>query len=93
MAVGEGAVWALTAEAAGDALTRVNAQNGVVEATIPLPSAISSVVVAYGSVWATEYAKNELYRLDPRSNAISSVTKLHDTPRFLTAGEGVNLGS
>jgi virginiamycin B lyase len=88
IAVGEGAVWALTEGSVGDALTRVNAQNGVVEATIPLRSAISSIVVAYGSVWATGYAENELYRIDPRRNAISSVTKLHDTPRFLTAGEG-----
>jgi virginiamycin B lyase len=88
MAIGEGSLWVLTATAAADALTRFNAQSGLMEATIPLPSGISSVVVANGSVWATGYAKNELYRINPRTNAVFSITKLHNTPRFMTAGEG-----
>ncbi len=88
MAVGEGSLWVLTATAVADALTRFNAQSGLIEATIPLPSGVSSVVVADGSVWATGYARNELYRINPRTNAVSSITKLHNTPRFMTAGEG-----
>jgi virginiamycin B lyase len=88
MAVGEGSLWVLTAGTDDDGLTRVNAQSGIVEAKIPVHSGISSMVVAYGSVWAIGYARNELYRIDPRTNAVSSVTKLRDTPRSLTAGEG-----
>jgi virginiamycin B lyase len=88
MAIGEGSLWVLTATPVADALTRFNAQSGLIEATIPLPSEISSVVVANGSVWATGYAKNELYRINPRTNAVSSITKLHNTPRFMTAGGG-----
>jgi streptogramin lyase len=87
MAVGENSLWVSIAEP-DDALARVNAQSGKVEATILLPSEISSVVVANGSVWATGYARNELYRINPRTNAVSSVIKLRDTPRSLTAGEG-----
>jgi virginiamycin B lyase len=88
MAVGEGSIWVVTAGEVVDALTRVSAKNGKVEATITVAPEISSVVVANGSVWATVYARNELYRIDPRTNALSSTTRLHDIPRVLTAGEG-----
>jgi streptogramin lyase len=88
MAIGENSLWVLTATAVADVLTRFNAQSGLIEATIPLPSGVSSIVVADGSVWATGYAKNELYRINPRTNSVSSITKLNDTPRSLTAGEG-----
>jgi virginiamycin B lyase len=88
MDVGEGSLWVLISGSFVNALARFNAQSGKVEATIPLPSDISSVVVADGAVWAIGYARNELYRINPRTNAVSSVTKLRDTPRSLTAGEG-----
>jgi len=88
MAVGEGSLWVLIAGPVVDALARVNVQSGRVEATIPLPSEISSVVVANGSVWATGYARNELYRIEPLTNTVTSITKLHDIPRALIPGEG-----
>jgi len=86
--VGEGAVWVTTAEEFDRTLTRFNAHTGVAEAKISLPSGSSSVVVDYGSVWVTGYARDELYRIDPRTNTVISITKLHSTPRSLASGEG-----
>ena len=88
IAVGEGAVWVITAEEIDKTLTRFNAQTGIAEAKISLPSGSSSVVVDYGSVWATGYGSNELYRINPRNNTVTSITKLHAMPRSLTSGEG-----
>jgi virginiamycin B lyase len=48
IAVGEGAVWVITAEEIDETLTRFNAQTGIAEAKISLPSGSSSVVVDYG---------------------------------------------
>jgi virginiamycin B lyase len=86
--VGEGAVWVITAEEFDKTLTRFNAQTGVAEAKISLPAGGSGVVVGYGHVWVTGYARDELYRIDPRTNTITTITKLNATPRFLASGEG-----
>ncbi len=86
--VGEGAVWVATADEFDSTLTRLNARSGVAEAKISLPSSGSSVVVAGGSVWVTGYARNELYRIDPKTNTIMSITELRQTPRYLAVGEG-----
>jgi streptogramin lyase len=88
ISVGEGAVWVITAEKSDKTLTRFNAQSGNAEAKISLPSGGFSLVVDYGSVWVTGYASNELYRIDPKTNTITSITRLRATPRFLAAGEG-----
>ncbi len=86
--VGEGAVWVTTADEFDNTLTRFNARSGVAEAKISLPSSGSSVVVGDGSVWVTGYARNELYRIDPKTNTIMSITELNQTPRYLAVGEG-----
>lgn len=86
--VGEGAVWVITAEEFDKTLTRFNAHTGVAEARISLPSGSSSLIVDYGSVWVTGYASHELYRIDPRTNTVTSITKLHSTPGSLASGEG-----
>ena len=88
IAVGEGAVWVITAEEIDKTLTRFNAQTGIAEAKISLPSGSSSVFVDYGSVWVTGFASNGLYRISPRNNTVTSITKLHAMPRSLTSGEG-----
>jgi virginiamycin B lyase len=86
--VGEGSVWVVTAEALEKALTRFNADTGVAEAKISLPSSSTGVLVDFGSVWVTGTGNGELYRIDPKTNAIGSTIKLHDTPRLMTSGEG-----
>ena len=84
--VGEGAVWVVTAEEVERTLTRFNAENGAVEAKVSLPSSGAGVTVAYGSVWITSPIDGELYRIDPKTNAIVSTTKLRREPRYLTSG-------
>src|SRR5215217_1727759 len=84
--VGEGAVWVVTAEDAEKTLTRLNAESGAVEAKISLPSSGAGVTVAYGSIWVTSPANSELYRIDPKTNALVSTTKLRQTPKYLISG-------
>ena len=89
---GEGGVWVVTAAESSPTkdtvLTRYNSQTGAVEANIPLPSGSAGIVVDFGSVWVTGSENGELYRIDPKSNAIVSTTRLHDKPRFIASGEG-----
>lgn len=87
IAAGGGVVWAVTAENLDRTLTRFNGENGQVEATISFPSSISGVVVAYGAVWVSGFS-NEIYRVDPKSNTITSTIKLRSTPQDMAAGEG-----
>ena len=85
IAVGEGAVWAI---ASNNELRRYSAENGTQEAAISLPSRSSGVVVAYGSVWITGTANDDLYRIDPTTNQIASTIELRSNPRALAVGEG-----
>jgi streptogramin lyase len=78
IAAGEGAVWAITSN---NKLRRYSAEGGDEEATVPLPSRGSGVIVAFGSVWITGTGNDELYRVDPTTNQIAK-------PRSLAAGEG-----
>lgn len=86
IAAGEGAVWAITVEDFDRTLTRFNSRNGQLEAKITLPSSGSNVVVAYGSVWVSGFS-NELYRIDPKTNTITSTIVLQGSPQDLAAGE------
>jgi virginiamycin B lyase len=86
--VGEGGVWVLTAARGSDSdLTRFNPATGAVDARIALPANSAGVVVDFGSVWVTGYAKGELYRIDPKTNSLVSTVKLHTYPRFIASGE------
>jgi YVTN family beta-propeller protein len=87
--VGEGAVWIVAPGAKLQPfLRRFNSETGALEASIPLERGSIAAVVGYGSVWVTNTDKSELYRIDPRTNRVASVTALHERPRFLSAGEG-----
>jgi virginiamycin B lyase len=85
LGVGEGAVWVIPD---GKKLTRYSATSGNEEATIPLPSRSSRVLVAFGSVWVSGIGNDELYRIDPATNQIAATIELRDRPRALAAGEG-----
>lgn len=86
IAAGEGAVWAITG-ANASALKRYSAETGKEEATVPLPSLGTGVVVAFGSVWITGRGNDELYRVDPATNQIAETVALRSSPRMLSAGE------
>jgi streptogramin lyase len=94
--VGFGSVWVVSAEDFEKQLVRLNAQTGVVEATISLPSSSAGVSVAYDRVWVAGTVGGELYQIDPSSNEIVSTTKLGQSPKLMTAGAGsvwvLNLG-
>jgi virginiamycin B lyase len=85
--VGEGAVW-IVSEKSQTVLTRFNSETAASEANIPLEQGSIAALVDFGSVWVTNYEKDELYRIDPETNGVVSTTPLHDRPRFLASGEG-----
>jgi virginiamycin B lyase len=87
LGVGEGAVWVIPIPD-GKTLTRYSATSGTEEATIPLPSRSSAVLVGFGSAWVSGTGNDELYRIDPSTNQIAATIELRDRPRALTAGEG-----
>jgi virginiamycin B lyase len=79
------AVWAITSK---HELRRYSAERGAEEATVSLPSRSLGVIVAFGSVWITGTANDELYRVDPTTNQIVAAIGLHSNPNSLAAGEG-----
>ena len=83
--IGEGAIWVVS-EIDGT-LIRFDAESGMQETTIVLPSSGAGVVVDYGSVWVTSDRADELYQIDPNTNTIVSVLPLHQSPRFIASGE------
>jgi virginiamycin B lyase len=86
--VGEGAIWVVTEEAVNMTLTRFNSKTGAVEAKISLPSSGNAVWADYGSIWVTAGSvAGELYRIDPKTNAIASIVPMHASPRFIASGE------
>jgi streptogramin lyase len=82
--VGEGAVWAI---ASNKELKRYSARDRREEATVSLPSRSLGIIVAFGSVWITGTANDELYRVDPANNQIAATIELGPRPLALAAGE------
>ena len=85
--VGEGSIWIVSEEKEDRTLVRFNAQTGEVEAKILLPSRGAGVVVDYGAVWVAGNTANELYRIDPKLNAVAAIIPTHERPYYLTSGE------
>jgi hypothetical protein len=77
--VGEGAVW-ITAR--GNVLTRFNASTGAEEAGIKLPGGAPAVIVAYGFVWVSGFARDEMYKVDAKTNQLVQTIPLYPSPRF-----------
>lgn len=85
LGVGEGAVWVIPD---GKKLVRYAATNLTEEATVPLPSYSSHVLVAFGSVWVSGTGNDDLYRIDPSTNQIVRTIELRARPGALAADEG-----
>jgi virginiamycin B lyase len=83
--VGAGSVWATTR---GNVLSRYAAATGALEASISLPGGAPAAIFDNGFVWVTGFARDELYKIDPRTNTLVQTIALRPSPRFLTAGEG-----
>jgi DNA-binding SARP family transcriptional activator/streptogramin lyase len=96
VAVGEGAVWALTSPDVGvqwtqrlgrGVLTRVDPETTAVATTIELGGRPEAVTAGLGSVWITDVERNALIRVDPRSNDVVDRIQLGARPRdVVTAG-------
>jgi virginiamycin B lyase len=83
--VGAGSVWVTTR---GNVLSRFSAATGALEASISLPGGAPAAIFDNGLVWVTGFARDELYKIDPRTNTLVQTIALRPSPRFLTAGEG-----
>jgi virginiamycin B lyase len=86
--IGEASVWVVTFDARDKRLTRYSAETGVLQAQIDLPGPGLAVLVAYGEVWVTATNRPELYRIDPRANAVAAVIPLLAPSPLLEAAEG-----
>jgi streptogramin lyase len=87
---GHGSLWVVTDGGRGDnVLTRFNAETGAVEAAIALPThSMGGAHYAFDSVWVVGTRRNELYRIDPATNAIVSTTALERDPAYVISAEG-----
>src|SRR5262249_1873713 len=86
--VGEGAVWAITGSGYEQVLRRSSSQTGAEQATIPLPSPSSGVVVDFGSVWVAGAGNEALCRFDRTTNKVTATIDLRFRPFALASGEG-----
>jgi virginiamycin B lyase len=85
--VGAGSVWVTTR---GNVLSRFGAATGALEASIALPFGAGAPAAIFdnGFVWVTGSRRDELYKIDARTNTLVQTIALRSSPRFLTAGEG-----
>ena len=83
--IGAGSVWLVQSRV----LTRLNAENGAGEAEIKLPlGSPPGVIFDFGSAWVIGSLGNTLYRVDPHTNAIVSMTNLCSLPFMALSAEG-----
>jgi DNA-binding beta-propeller fold protein YncE len=78
IAIGVGAVWVLGAGARDYQVIRVDPANGEVTARtrFPASSRVTSLDVGLGAVWAVSSSSGTLYRINPRSAAVTQRTDL-----------------
>jgi len=89
LAAGEGSLWLMTSAKGQERnLRRYDASTGEEIAKILMPGVSAPVVVAAGSVWVGGVGSNEVYRIDPASNAITQTIPVAGIPRYMAVGEG-----
>jgi DNA-binding beta-propeller fold protein YncE len=78
VAIGAGAVWVLGAGARAHQVLRVDPATGEVTARtrFPASSRVTSLDVGLGAVWAVSSSSGTLYRINPRSAAVTRRTYL-----------------
>jgi len=91
IAASEQAVWVAGGGGPGCApgLTRIStATDTLVDSKINAGGNEADVAVGLGSVWYTTYKSQFVGRVDPASNAVTSVLKTSGTPTGITVGFG-----
>jgi YVTN family beta-propeller protein len=88
IAVGEGSVWVMRVGGGKAWLARYSTDTGEEQARIPLRPSGFSVLHDETGVWVSGTYKNEVYRIDPATNAVVATIKVPGSPTQLAAGEG-----
>jgi len=83
-----GSAWVVTAENGNKTLTRFKSADGSTEAQIALPSRSSGVIADFDAIWVASAGRDEIYRIDPTTNAVKDTISLHARPRLIASGEG-----
>lgn len=89
--VGAGSVWIVTNEPGaehGKTLSRLDAKTLEVQTKIAIPSPGDGVVFEAGFVYVTSASGDLVVRVDASSNTVAGTIAAHDSPRFITSGEG-----
>lgn len=99
VAVGEGAVWAVTTKVptyrpeppyrGRSLITRVDPEAEAVSTTIPVGGLPESVAAGLGSVWVTDVERYALLRIDPRTNTVVDTIQLGARPRDVAIAGGL----
>ena len=78
LALGAGSIWVV---APGDSIVRLDPSLGRVQARLEGPRGVQALAFGEGSLWASGSggAPVSLLQIDPATNRVSSVTRLHET--------------
>jgi streptogramin lyase len=82
-----GSVWVVTAENGNKLLTRYSSGDGAVQAQIDLPSRSAGVIEGFDRIWVSSAGRDEIYRVNPRTNTLEDTIRLDSRPRLITSGE------
>ena len=84
--LGEGAVWVV--DYADNVVYRVDAENGKVEATIPVGEGPIAIAVGLGAVWVANQNDGSVSRIDPRTNSVVKAISVGRLPNAVAVGAG-----
>jgi hypothetical protein len=83
---GFGSVWVV--DQRGDALVRLNPDEGTSPVRIPVGDRPSDVAVSTSRLWVSNGAEGTVSRVDPLSNQVDATVSVEGHPRALSVGEG-----
>jgi virginiamycin B lyase len=83
LAAGEGSVWVSSNDSQ---LVRIDPATNAVVATIPLPPGI--VAVGAGSVWVSDFDRNQVNRIDPATNTVVATIHVGAAPEGIAFSPG-----
>jgi YVTN family beta-propeller protein len=85
-AVGFGSVWVASADA--DAVWRVDAVTGRIEAVVPAGEKPFAVASGAGAVWVASFGDGTVSRIDPSTNAVTATIPVGHRPQSLAVVDG-----
>jgi virginiamycin B lyase len=90
VAVGEGAVWAVSdaEDCTGCRLVRIDPSTMEIADAFEIPEGAAATRAAFGAVWVTVPLESVVLRIDPATGEIEQEIPTGLGPRFLAVGEG-----